>query len=166
MNRRTFFVSTVAFLAAGPALAQNDAGTEAILRQLRAQGYSDIDISRTWLGRVRILAKSPDTTREIVYNPSTGALMRDHAYESVNAVGPDPAPRIIDRRERQRAEGGRGREGAGRAHDDSGGAGHGNPGSGASGGGRGNAGGGSGKGRDEKGQGGGRSNGNGRGGND
>ncbi|MCX7890657.1 MAG: hypothetical protein N2422_13185 [Rhodobacteraceae bacterium] len=75
-GRRAFLVFGLAALAAGPALA---AGLEDdLVAQLRAQGFTEISVSRTWLGRVRILAEGPDGWREIVFNPRTGEILRDY----------------------------------------------------------------------------------------
>lgn len=62
------------------ALAQSSANPrlDAIVRQLQAQGYDDIAIGRTWLGRVRIEARSGNAEREIVVNPRTGEILRDY----------------------------------------------------------------------------------------
>ncbi len=51
---------------------------EKITRQLQAQGYSQIDVKRTWLGRVRIEAYRGGQEREIVINPRTGEILRDY----------------------------------------------------------------------------------------
>ena len=64
-------------LAAGPALS--DDRTEDIVRQLHAQGYKSVDISRTFLGRTRIVATKGLAQREIVVNPRTGQILRDLA---------------------------------------------------------------------------------------
>ncbi|MEO0939231.1 MAG: hypothetical protein AAFY38_13845 [Pseudomonadota bacterium] len=48
-----------------------------IVRQLRNQGFTQIEVSRTWLGRSRILATGPRIEREIVVNPVTGEILRD-----------------------------------------------------------------------------------------
>lgn len=78
MNRRGFLAlsaATLALLPAGPALAQDVVA--GIVRQLEQRGYRDIAVSRTWLGRVRILAQGPRGLREIILNPATGEILRD-----------------------------------------------------------------------------------------
>ena len=50
-----------------------------ITGQLRAQGFSKIEVSDTWLGRARIEAKSRDWEREIIVNPRTGEILRDYS---------------------------------------------------------------------------------------
>ncbi len=55
------------------------ASRETIIAQLSAQGYREIRVSRTWLGRLRFIATGPSGTREIVLNPSSGDIMRDYA---------------------------------------------------------------------------------------
>lgn len=49
-----------------------------IVAQLRAQGFAQISIGHTFLGRVRILANSVHLHREIVLNPKTGEILRDY----------------------------------------------------------------------------------------
>lgn len=49
-------------------------------QQLQAQGYEQIQSSRTWLGRLRLQARSGNLMREIVVNPNTGEILRDYAY--------------------------------------------------------------------------------------
>lgn len=63
---------------------------EDVVSQLTHQGYSQIEISRTWLGRVRITAQGNNLDREIILNPSTGTILRDHWTPITdNAPGPD-----------------------------------------------------------------------------
>lgn len=47
--------------------------------QLHDQGYSQITVGRTWLGRVVINAKRDDVAREIVLNARTGEILGDQA---------------------------------------------------------------------------------------
>lgn len=76
MDRRAFLASlSAAVVLGGPLRAET--ATERIDRQLRAQGYRDIRISRTWLGRTRILAIGKGGQREIIVNPRTGEILRD-----------------------------------------------------------------------------------------
>lgn len=49
-----------------------------IIAQLQTQGFERIEITRTWLGRVRIDAEGPGMEREIVFNPNTGEILRDY----------------------------------------------------------------------------------------
>lgn len=70
------FGLAAALTLAAPAAAQT--AQEQVVAQLRAQGYRRIRISRTLLGRVRILAVGPAGKREVVLNPATGAILRDY----------------------------------------------------------------------------------------
>lgn len=63
------------FCAANAAVAASFA--EQIVSQLRAQGFGDILVETTWLGRTRILAERRDLRREIILNPNTGEILRD-----------------------------------------------------------------------------------------
>lgn len=56
-----------------------DAISDRVIALLRAQGFEVIQMDRTWLGRIWILAESKDVRREIVFNPATGEILRDYA---------------------------------------------------------------------------------------
>lgn len=65
---------------AGPVAAQ-DAGQklqDALIGQLTQQGFTRVRVSNTMLGRVRIYATSPGKSREIIFNPRTGEILRDY----------------------------------------------------------------------------------------
>ncbi|WP_422050368.1 hypothetical protein [Shimia sp.] len=66
-------------LGATPALAEQR--VDSITRQLQSQGYTNIEVKRTWLGRVRIEAYRGTLEREIVVNPRTGEILRDYWEE-------------------------------------------------------------------------------------
>jgi hypothetical protein len=79
---RPIRIACIALFAAlaAPAAAQ-DTRTQvqdAIIAQLTGQGFTHIRVSNTFLGRVRIYATSPGTTREIIFNPRTGEILRDY----------------------------------------------------------------------------------------
>ena len=74
--RRVLIVLT--FLALAPLTAvRAETVAETVTRQLQAQGYTSVDSSYTWLGRLRIFARQGDLRREIVINPNTGEILRD-----------------------------------------------------------------------------------------
>ena len=76
MFRRAFLLGlAVAVSGAGPGLAQGYADT--LLAELRREGYRDIVVSRTLLGRLRVQAARNGRLREIVLNPNTGEILRD-----------------------------------------------------------------------------------------
>ncbi|MEM7724535.1 MAG: hypothetical protein AAF376_19520 [Pseudomonadota bacterium] len=77
---RALVLTLALLLAAVPARAQIPPVAETVIGQLRAQGYEQIEITRTFLGRLRIEAQGPDGTREIVLNPRTGLILRDTLY--------------------------------------------------------------------------------------
>ena len=78
MNRRSFLVAAAAFAAlpATAALADEDYVKD-IVAFLETQGYADISVSRTLLGRVRIIAVNSKGKRELICNPRTGEILRD-----------------------------------------------------------------------------------------
>ena len=69
----------LAALLAGLALSPRNAGPieDSIVRQLRDQGFAQIEVRRTLLGRSRIVAQSGTLYREIIVNPATGEILRD-----------------------------------------------------------------------------------------
>lgn len=91
MNRRQFLVSLgVAAVAAPKAWAQSYA--EQIVQQLDDQGFNNIQVEVTLLGRVRIMADATSGHREIILNPKTGEILRDIWFD---AAGNPLMPRIV-----------------------------------------------------------------------
>lgn len=76
---RTFLTFLLCIFLAAPALA--GPVEDSIVRQLRDQGFGQIEIERTFLGRVRIVARSEKLEREIVVDPRTGEILRDYWVE-------------------------------------------------------------------------------------
>jgi hypothetical protein len=76
---------------AGGAMAQGYA--DDVVRQLNGQGYADISVTTTFLGRVRILAEGEGGHREIILNPRTGEILRDLW---IVAGGAAPKVTIVD----------------------------------------------------------------------
>jgi hypothetical protein len=72
-----------------PVFAQDFA--QSIAQQLRDQGYGNVSIKNTWLGRTRISATGATGKREIIVNPTTGEILRD-----IWRGGQDDERRIID----------------------------------------------------------------------
>lgn len=69
-------------------VASADAMVDRVTQQLAKQGYSEIVISRTWLGRIRIEAYGGTASREIILNPRTGEILRDY-WEDEGDEAPD-----------------------------------------------------------------------------
>lgn len=78
MRRGLLSFLAALLIALPPVGAAAQPAVESILRQLRAQGYSQITVSDTWLGRVRFLAIGNGLRREIILNPATGEILRDY----------------------------------------------------------------------------------------
>ena len=66
-------------IVAAPATAQSV--QDQIVSQLRSQGFEQIELSRTFLGRIRVVAVSDTLERELVFNPKTGEILRDYWEE-------------------------------------------------------------------------------------
>ncbi len=68
-------VMTFWLLTAPMAFAQSYA--DQIVQQMSAQGFSDITVEITLLGRIRIKGHNGQGLREIIMNPNTGEILRD-----------------------------------------------------------------------------------------
>jgi len=80
----------VVFLTLAPAAAFADRADDVrdyIVGELREDGYSDIRMSRTLLGRMRFVALRHDARREIVVNPRTGEILRDYVQFLASGSG-------------------------------------------------------------------------------
>jgi hypothetical protein len=76
------------------------APSDVVVQQLRDQGYTGFKVSRTLLGRVRVLAWTPDgERRELVFNPRSGEILRDYvtADHTRASASIAPVPRVLDR---------------------------------------------------------------------
>lgn len=76
MKRREFIFLTSAALVA-PGLVQAADFQDTLIAQLQSQGYTVLRITRTWLGRARLIATNDIYRREIIFNPRTGVILRD-----------------------------------------------------------------------------------------
>ncbi len=65
-------------VVAVPVAAQSDSVRDRIVQELQDDGFTEIRISKTWLGRLRFEAFSDTARREIVVNPVTGVILRDY----------------------------------------------------------------------------------------
>lgn len=59
---------------------------------LEGQGYTVESVTRTLLGRVRVIASLGPIWREIVLDASSGQILRDYAIEFIPSDIPDPDP--------------------------------------------------------------------------
>lgn len=75
MRKMIQTAAALTLLTLGPAFAQTYELD--ITAQLREQGYQNITLSHTWLGRTRIVALLGSDLREIVLDPNTGEILRD-----------------------------------------------------------------------------------------
>lgn len=63
-----------------PLVAAADEGIEdRVTGYLEGQGYETVQISRTWLRRLRFYARGPQGSREIIVDPGSGAVLYDYA---------------------------------------------------------------------------------------
>ncbi len=71
------FLMVLVLAGMTPLLAHAGSIVDKILPQLESQGFDRVEISKTWLGRTRIIATAPGSRREIILNPRTGEILRD-----------------------------------------------------------------------------------------
>jgi len=71
-----------------PAVAQSV--KDKIVAELKAQGFTRLSISRTWLGRTRILATDGKVKRELVFNGNSGEILRDYSEKVEKSDSPVP----------------------------------------------------------------------------
>lgn len=76
MDRRAFMLMLGAGLAAATPLAAQSYADQ-IVGQLVDQGFRNIEVEVTFLGRVWIRGESGEGIREIILNPKTGEILRD-----------------------------------------------------------------------------------------
>ena len=78
LTPRSFLFAATATLATlnGP-LASAQSTQAQIVKVLIDQGFAVRKVKKTWLGRVRIEATGGGLVREVVFNPSTGEILRD-----------------------------------------------------------------------------------------
>ncbi len=89
LRRLTFLLLTLLAFASSPVAASEQRITpEMISEALEGQGYSIASVTRTLLGRVRVVASRGLIWREVVLDLSSGQILRDYAVE----FSPEDAP--------------------------------------------------------------------------
>lgn len=76
MRRRMIWATALCIGLATPAFANPH--VDRVVSMLQSDGYQNIEVERTWLGRIRIEAEKGEFEREIVLNRSTGEILRDY----------------------------------------------------------------------------------------
>lgn len=85
MRVQRLLVALLGLLISVAGAARADDLVDGIVADLKNGNYATITVQRTLLGRVRIYATGPTGTREIVTNPATGTVLRDHVTETDGA---------------------------------------------------------------------------------
>lgn len=75
---KTLFLILCLAFASLPGEAVADTFRDRVVEELTDDGFTQIRITRTLLGRTRFLATKPGARREIVMNPATGLILRDY----------------------------------------------------------------------------------------
>lgn len=97
LGRKCKAAILVLLLTAQTALGDDRITPEMVNDALEAQGYMVESVTRTLLGRVRIVASLGPVWREIVLDASTGQILRDYAVEFAPTDIPDPDPGAMPR---------------------------------------------------------------------
>lgn len=93
MARRHLTAACLVLLVTVQAALATDRVTLTMVKAaLQGQGYTVDSVTRTLLGRVRLIASDGAVWREIVLDPSSGQILRDYAVEFAPAELPDPDP--------------------------------------------------------------------------
>ena len=109
MDRSTPYLAAALGLAlAMPVHAQDFVGE--ITSQLRDLGFEQIEVGRTLLGRTRIVASSPEGTREIIVSSNTDEILRDFWQAT---PGQSANSRLVDNRNSGSGSGGADRSSSG-----------------------------------------------------
>ena len=64
-------------VSAVPAFSDMAPTVSTVAEELADQGYQVSRISKTFWGRVKIIAQKDDLEREVILNPNTGEILRD-----------------------------------------------------------------------------------------
>lgn len=76
MRRSLIWATALCMGLATPAFANPH--VDRVVSMLQSEGYQNIEVERTWLGRIRVEAEKGEFEREIVLNRSTGEILRDY----------------------------------------------------------------------------------------
>ena len=87
MLKRLLLVLALSLGTVLPALA--DAISDMVIANLKAQGFAVVQMDRTWLGRMWVLARNSEVQREVVFNPVTGEILRDYTVLLATLNAPD-----------------------------------------------------------------------------
>ena len=79
-----------------PQLAAAQSVEDQVFAQLQEQGFTVIEVRRTFLRRIRFIAESAYLYRELVINPQTGEILRDYVRDIDGDKNHDRNPRILN----------------------------------------------------------------------
>ena len=79
-----------------PQLAAAQSVEDQVFAQLQEQGFTVIEVRRTFLGRLWFTAESAYFYRELVINPQTGEILRDYVRDIDGDKNHDRNPRILN----------------------------------------------------------------------
>ena len=80
-----------------PAMAEQRITPDKVIDALAGQGYAVRSVTRTLLGRARIVASQGLIWREVVLDTSAGRILRDYAVEFTPANAPETAQKSMPR---------------------------------------------------------------------
>jgi hypothetical protein len=88
-------MSLCVMLAFAPLAASAQSVQDQIITQLTDQGFGNFEITRTFLGRIRVTTQSDQLQRELVFNPNTGEILRDY-WEPLAGIDVTPQIQLAD----------------------------------------------------------------------
>jgi len=101
MRSSLIFASFAAvFLLQSPVQAQQSVADDVIAR-IEAEGFTVVEVKRSWLGRIVITASDQDDLREVVLNRTSGEVLRDQRFPNEGRGAeqrPEPPVRTPDSR--------------------------------------------------------------------
>jgi hypothetical protein len=74
--KRFLIIGLMLFSQVDKALAESV--SDRVFASLKAQGYLVVQHDRTWLGRIWVLARNKTMQREVVFDPTSGEILRDY----------------------------------------------------------------------------------------
>jgi len=79
MTRLSLSALALSLVLSLPAAAQSNLA-QPTLDRLEAEGYEVVEVTRSWLGRILITARSDENLREVVLNRRSGEVLRDKLF--------------------------------------------------------------------------------------
>lgn len=114
MKQRILLTCGTAALALWAGVVSASPYGDEVVSQLTRQGFKNIQVETTWLGRERIVADRADGLREIILNPRSGEILRDTWTAAQGATAMRPIVDDVGDDSSGGTGGGSGKDGSGK----------------------------------------------------